>query len=44
MNNVCVYAGSNPGVDAVYAEAARKLGHEIARRDWGWSTAAPTWG
>jgi uncharacterized protein (TIGR00730 family) len=35
MNNVCVYAGSNPGVDAVYAETARKLGHEIARRGLG---------
>ncbi|CAJ1003309.1 MULTISPECIES: TIGR00730 family Rossman fold protein [Brevibacillus] len=35
MNNVCVYAGSNPGVDAVYAETARKLGQEIARRRLG---------
>lgn len=28
---VCVYCGSGPGIDAVYAEAARKLGSALAK-------------
>ena len=32
MKSVCVFCGSNPGNDPVYAEAARAMGAEIARR------------
>jgi uncharacterized protein (TIGR00730 family) len=32
---VCVYAGSNPGTDPAYAEAARALGNELAARGIG---------
>jgi uncharacterized protein (TIGR00730 family) len=28
---VCVYCGSGPGIDGVYAEAARKLGNALAK-------------
>jgi uncharacterized protein (TIGR00730 family) len=32
MKRVCVFLGSNPGTKPVYAEAARSLGRELARR------------
>lgn len=32
MKSVCVFCGSNPGNDPVYAAAARAMGAEIARR------------
>jgi uncharacterized protein (TIGR00730 family) len=32
MKSVCVFCGSNPGNAAVYAEGARAMGAEIARR------------
>lgn len=32
MKSVCVFCGSNPGNDPVYAEAARAMGREVARR------------
>ncbi len=32
MKSVCVFCGSNPGNDPVYAEGARAMGVEIARR------------
>ena len=32
MKSVCVFCGSNPGNDPVYAEGARAMGREIARR------------
>ena len=32
MKSVCVFCGSNPGNDPVYAEGARAMGAEIARR------------
>lgn len=32
MKSVCVFCGSNPGTDPVYAEGARAMGAEIARR------------
>lgn len=32
MKSVCVFCGSNPGNDPVYADAARAMGAEIARR------------
>lgn len=35
MRNICVYAGSNPGVRQEYAQAARELGVELVRRDLG---------
>ena len=31
---ICVFCGSSPGVDPVYAEAATAVGYEIARRGW----------
>ena len=35
MKTVCVYCGSNPGRLSQYRQAARLLGHELARRDLG---------
>lgn len=35
LRTVCVYAGSSPGADPAYAEAAAALGAEIARRGMG---------
>lgn len=35
MKNICVYCGSNPGRLPDYREAARRLGHELARRGLG---------
>jgi len=35
MRRVCVYAGSNPGVDPVYADAARALATTLAERGIG---------
>lgn len=35
MRRICVFAGSSPGARPVYAEAARALGVEIARRRLG---------
>ncbi|MFA6964842.1 TIGR00730 family Rossman fold protein [Bosea sp. (in: a-proteobacteria)] len=32
MKSICVFCGSNPGNDPVYADAARAMGAEIARR------------
>ena len=32
MKSVCVFCGSNPGVDPAYADGARAMGAEIARR------------
>jgi hypothetical protein len=32
--SVCVFCGSATGVDPVFAEAARAVGREIARRGW----------
>jgi hypothetical protein len=32
MKSVCVFCGSNPGNDPVYADGARAMGREIARR------------
>ena len=32
MKSVCVFCGSNPGNDPAYAEGARAMGREIARR------------
>ena len=32
MNSVCVYCGSNSGLDPAYSEAARAMGAAIARR------------
>lgn len=32
MKSVCVFCGSNPGVDPAYADGARAMGREIARR------------
>ncbi|WP_449375121.1 LOG family protein [Bosea thiooxidans] len=32
MRSVCVFCGSNPGNDPVYAAGARAMGAEIARR------------
>ncbi|CFX42725.1 conserved protein of unknown function [Candidatus Filomicrobium marinum] len=31
LRNICVYCGSGPGSVPVYAEAARTLGHDLAR-------------
>ena len=33
MKTVCVFAGSSRGVSPAYAEAARELGREIAKRN-----------
>jgi uncharacterized protein (TIGR00730 family) len=30
IRNICVYCGSNPGIDPAYAEAARRLGRLMA--------------
>jgi uncharacterized protein (TIGR00730 family) len=35
MKYICVYCGSNPGRQAVYCEAARSLGQEMASRGIG---------
>jgi uncharacterized protein (TIGR00730 family) len=35
MNRLAVYCGSSPGIDPAYAEAARALGKEMARRNIG---------
>lgn len=35
MRRICVYAGSSPGSDPAFAEAATELGAEIARRGLG---------
>ncbi|HVU70934.1 MAG TPA: TIGR00730 family Rossman fold protein [Ktedonobacteraceae bacterium] len=35
MRNICVYAGSNPGVRQEYAQTARELGVELVRRGLG---------
>ena len=35
LRRVCVYCGANPGRDPVYAEAARAMGAELARRGIG---------
>jgi len=35
MHRVCVYAGSNPGSDPAYADAARALASLLAERDIG---------
>ncbi|HVL63899.1 MAG TPA: TIGR00730 family Rossman fold protein [Actinomycetota bacterium] len=35
MKRICVFCGSNAGVDGTYAAAARALGSEIARRELG---------
>lgn len=32
--SICVFCGSAPGIDPAFAEAARALGREIARRGW----------
>lgn len=33
MKSICVFLGSNPGVDGIYSEATRNLGRELADRD-----------
>jgi uncharacterized protein (TIGR00730 family) len=35
IRRVCVFCGSNAGIDAAYRAAADELGREIARREWG---------
>ena len=30
MNSICIFLGSNPGADPVYAEAAREMGRTLA--------------
>jgi uncharacterized protein (TIGR00730 family) len=35
MQRICVYAGSNPGRDPAYAEAAAELARELSRRGIG---------
>lgn len=30
MNSICIFLGSNPGADPVYARAAREMGKELA--------------
>lgn len=34
MKSLCVYCGSRAGDDPSFAEAARQIGREAARRDW----------
>ena len=34
LRRVCVFCGSNVGIDAAYKQAAEELGREIARRGW----------
>jgi len=33
LEKICVFCGSQPGVNSAYAEAARVLGHLLARND-----------
>jgi len=33
LEKICVFCGSQPGVNSAYAEAARDLGHLLARND-----------
>jgi len=33
LKTICVFCGSQPGVNSAYAEAARELGHLLARHD-----------
>jgi uncharacterized protein (TIGR00730 family) len=35
IRSVCVFCGSNTGIDPAYRAAADALGREIARREWG---------
>ncbi len=35
IRNICVYCGSGPGKNPVYAESARQLGEDLARNDIG---------
>src|SRR5260370_37369063 len=35
IRRVCVFCGSNAGIDPAYRTAADELGREIARREWG---------
>lgn len=35
MKRVCVFCGSNPGHDPLFAECARQMGREILARGWG---------
>ncbi len=35
FSNICVFCGSSPGADEVYAQQAEALGAEIARRGYG---------
>lgn len=35
LKNICVYCGSNPGRQPIYAEEARKFGHTLAERGLG---------
>ena len=35
IRRVCVFCGSNAGVDAAYRTAADEMGRQIARRGWG---------
>ena len=32
--SICVYCGSRPGAQPVFADAARAIGHEIGQRGW----------
>jgi uncharacterized protein (TIGR00730 family) len=34
MKSLCVYCGSRSGDDPAFAEAARQIGREAAKRDW----------
>jgi predicted Rossmann-fold nucleotide-binding protein len=34
-NNLCIYCGSAPGVDARFAESARRVGQAIATHGFG---------
>ena len=35
FTNICVFCGSSPGADDIYAQQAEALGAEIARRGYG---------
>jgi len=35
MNSICIFLGSNPGADPVYARAAQDMGKELAARGLG---------
>ena len=37
MHRICVYAGSNVGVQQEYQQAARDLGNELVARGLAWS-------